>query len=381
MLRDEPLPAAGGSKVKAVLLPNAGGYSTAAFEKPQTSLRLPTAARMLLVAIAAALAVLQSASGDGGASLYLAIFCLAAALVCELLVGLGKRRVSILDGSAAASALILALMLPSALPPYLAAAGAAFAVLVAKASYGGLGANPFNPALCGWFFVRFLRPAVFAGTLSSSPLVMLADRSASSMPTARASLRELLTQGANWGGGYLSAVLERAPAFLRAPAAYLDFFTSPGTGIAGDRGFLSLLAASAFLFIAGALRPAGPALYIVCYLTLVRFAGGLPFGEGLWAGDMLFALGTGGTAVAAFLLLGDGPSNPSSTAGRLAAAVIAALLTFFFRYMKSEPYGAFYAVAALNLLTPAIRLAESRLLYGSPQQAAKRLDMEVSDGR
>jgi electron transport complex protein RnfD len=380
MLRDEPPPAAGGSKVKAVLLPDAGGYSTAAFEKPQTTLELPTAARMMLVALAAALAVLQSASGDGGASLYLAIFCLAAALVCELLVGLGKRRVSILDGSVAASALILALMLPSALPPYLAAAGAAFAVLVAKASYGGLGANPFNPALCGWLFVRFLRPAVFAGAVSSSHLVMLADRSAFSMP-ARASLRELLTQGANWGGGYLSAMLERAPAFLRAPAAYLEFFTSPGAGIAGDRGFLCLLAASTVLFITGALRPAGPALYLVCYLTLVRFAGGLPFGEGLWAGDMLFALGTGGTAVAAFLLLGDGPSNPSSTAGRLAAAVIAALLTFFFRYMKSEPYGAFYAVAALNLLTPAIRLAESRLLYGMPPQAAKRLDMEVSDGR
>jgi Na+-translocating ferredoxin:NAD+ oxidoreductase RnfD subunit len=171
------------------------------------------------------------------------------------------------------------------------------------------------------------------------------------------------------------------PHWLRAPAAYLDFFTSPGTGIAGDRGFLCLLAASAFLFIAGALRPAGPALYLVCYLTLVRFAGGLPFGEGLWAGDMLFALGTCGTAVAAFFLLGDGPSNPSSTVGRLAAAVIAALLTFFFRYMKSEPYGAFYAVAALNLLTPAIRLAESRMLYGMPPQDAKRLDMEVSDVR
>jgi electron transport complex protein RnfD len=366
--------------VKALLLPDAGGYSTAAFEKPQTTLGLPTAARMLLTATAAALAVLQSASGDGGASLYLALAALAAALVCELLTGLGKRRVSILDGSAAASALILALMLPSALPPHLAAAGAAFAVLAAKASYGGLGANPFNPALCGWLFVRFLRPAVFAGAVSSSHLVMLADKSASSMPAARASLRELLTQSANWGGGGLVAMIEMGPTFLhglRAPAAYFDFFLSPGTGITGDRGFLCLFAACAFLLIAGALRPAVPALYLACYLALVRFAGGLPFGEGLWAGDMAFALGTGGTAVAAIFLLGDGPSNPSSTAGRLVAAIIAALLTFFFRYLKSEPYGAFYAVAALNLLSPAIRSAESRLRYTAAQRSAKRTDTEA----
>lgn len=83
------------------------------------------------------------------------------------------RRVSLYDGSAVITALLYALLLPPALPSWTVAAGAFFAITVGKEIFGGLGQNPFNPALVGVAFLLasfpFLRDLF---TLSPSPTDM-----------------------------------------------------------------------------------------------------------------------------------------------------------------------------------------------------------------
>jgi electron transport complex protein RnfD len=105
------------------------------------------------------------------------------------------------------------------------------------------------------------------------------------------------------------------------------------------------------------------ACYLAVYLFLIRFAGALPWGGGLWEGDIFFGLFSGGTLVTAFLLLTEPSSGPKSGFGKIIFSILAAMFSFFFRYMKGEPYGAFFAVALLGALSPLARSIENRRIY------------------
>jgi electron transport complex protein RnfD len=322
---------------------------------------------MWIISLYAAVAALQSALGDGGKSLFVALAALVAAMLTEFIAGLITNRHTALDGSAAASALILGLLLPNQTPPAFAAVGAVFATLVVKFSFGGLGANWMNPAVSGWLFVRFAWPGVFGKAIGDSPDLLIAGKIINSGGYATGSPWEILSQnGFMPNAAPITRTFENT-AFskfnVEIPAGYLDFFASPGTAIIGDRGVYALLLCSIIVAALGIIRLSIPAVYLAVYITLVKFAGALPMGGGLWAGDVFFGLFSGGTLITAFLLMTEPVTGPKSTFGKLLFACAAAALAFFFRYMKSEPYGAFFAVALLNTLTPLFRAAESRLFY------------------
>jgi Na+-translocating ferredoxin:NAD+ oxidoreductase RnfD subunit len=78
---------------------------------------------------------------------------------------------------------------------------------------------------------------------------------------------------------------------------------------------------------------------------------------------MLFGLFSGSTLVTAFILIADPSTGPKSSLGLLIAAVLGGALSFLFRYFGFEPYGAFFAVALLNALSPLFRYVETRLLF------------------
>ena len=106
-------------------------------QKPQINISCPSSARMRLVSLCAFLCVLQSAMGDGGRSLVIALVSLFTALLVELLLTLriyGAAKIK--DGSAAAASLILCILLPNQINPVYAAFGAAFAITVIKYSFG-----------------------------------------------------------------------------------------------------------------------------------------------------------------------------------------------------------------------------------------------------
>jgi electron transport complex protein RnfD len=137
--------------------------------KPQVNLSRSTAVRMWVLVICALLIVLQSSFSDLGSSFAVAFVAFLAAVLAELLMtqklyGFQKIR----DGSAAASGLILALMLPNHINPIYAAMGAVFSMVVVKYSFGGLGANRLNPALAGWLFIRLSWPESFSKALEGS---------------------------------------------------------------------------------------------------------------------------------------------------------------------------------------------------------------------
>jgi electron transport complex protein RnfD len=322
---------------------------------------------MWFICLYAAAVLTQSALGDGGKSFHVAAAALAAALLSEFLFGLKTGRHTVLDGSAAASALILTLLLPNGIPPALAAAGAAFAVIVVKMLFGGLGANWLNPAVSGWLFIRFSWPSAFGKAVSDTPLSFLTDRIVNRRGDDLVLTWQVLEQNGFFTGGNRFTQVLNDTVFsvfnTEIPAGYLDFFAAPGPGIIGDRGVYTLLLGSALIIALGISRFSASVLYIAVYLALVKIAGALPIGGQLWEGDLLFALFSGGTLVAALLLLTEPGTGPKSGFGKMVFAVLAAFLSFFFRYMEGEPYGAFFAVALLNTLSPLVRAAESRYIY------------------
>jgi electron transport complex protein RnfD len=90
---------------------------------------------MWLVSACAGLAVIQSSLTDNGASLMIAFAALSGAILSEFLLNIKFHNLSVLDGSAAVSALIFSLLLPNTFPPVLAFLGSIFAMAVVKYSF------------------------------------------------------------------------------------------------------------------------------------------------------------------------------------------------------------------------------------------------------
>jgi electron transport complex protein RnfD len=168
------------------------------------------------------------------------------------------------------------------------------------------------------------------------------------------------------GGEGVIAFLNRTvfPLFgARLPVEYASLFTPRFPAIIADRGLLCLLIGTIVIIAFQASRAWIPALFLLVYASLIRIFGAVPLGGAPGNGDILFGICSGGTIAAVFLVNSDPVTAPKSRSGKAASAVLAAILSFVFRYLGFEPYGAFFAAALVNALVPLIRRIETRLLY------------------
>jgi electron transport complex protein RnfD len=287
---------------------------------------------------------------DNFASLNVALSALTAGLCAEALaLHFGKLRSQnvpgggIADGSAAASIMVLVLLLPHSINPLYAALGAVFAMLLVKYTYGGLGANWVNPALGAWLFIRFSWPAPFG------------------------ELRKAFSSGGTIDAGFRTFLNRTIFAVTGAelPPGYGDLLlgTSPG-GIIADQGLPVLILGTVLLAAVKVNRVWIPGLYLAVYTLLVRAFGALFAGGGFGEGDVLYCLCSGGTFAAAFLVVCDPVTGAKTSVGALCSTVLSALLAFLFRYPGGELYGVFPAAAISNALVPLIRAAERHVPGG-----------------
>lgn len=320
--------------------------------KPQIYLTDSAAARMWMVSLCALLAILQSAMGDSGKSLILALVAVGSGVLTELLINVGSSKYTLRDGSAVASALIFTLLLPNTIHPAATVLGSLFAMAVLKHSFGGIGSNWLNPALGAWIFVRFSWPQAFSEALEGSILETGSYGAFSALQgTSSDSVSKLLN---NLFFSHFNAQL---------PAGYIELFSLSGPGIIADRGVFALMVGTILISAAKINRPVVPAFFLATFALLVYFFAPDSHGSFLGKGDMLFAFLSGGTILAAFVLATDPATLTKSRLGSMISAFIIALLSFFLRYRGHEAYAAFYAVAAVNAVIPAIRGLEKRFIY------------------
>ena len=314
--------------------------------RPQVNISRSTSGRMWLVSFCSFLAILQSALSDSWGSLIIALTALATAILAELLItykksGFGKIK----DGSAAATALILTLMLPNTIHPVYALIGVLFSIVVVKHSFGGLGSNWLNPALGGWLFLRFSWPNIFnmavnegnGVALLSSPI----DAAASSFLNGTVF-------------SFLGAQL---------PAGYINLLFNNTSGLIADRGMMALLAGTIIICAFKVSRSWVPLAYLGVFGAMTFVFGDMGNGGNFFKGDLLFALLSGGTMLAAFILISEPTTSAKSHVGILICTALAGLLTWVFRYPGLEAYGAFFAIALVNALTPVQHYIERRYFY------------------
>jgi len=248
--------------------------------------------------------------------------------------------------------LILTLLLPNHISPSYAALGAIFAIAVVKHSFGGLGSNWLNPAAGGWVFVRLSWPSLFSRALEGSPLELPGMASYASMATPLdGAIRTFLNNT-------IFSLMK-----IELPGGYIDLFSSPFPGIIADRGVLILLLGTIMITACQVNRSWIPVIYLSVFSILTAFAGALPYGGEFWKGDVISALCTGGTLVAAFFLAADPATSAKSNVYIALTTAAGGVIAFLFRFLGAEPYGVVFAAVLVNALLPMVRIFERRRLY------------------
>lgn len=317
----------------------------------------------------------------------LGVSVLSAVLVEFLAARWLGRGFTIADGSAVLSGLLIGMNMPPEIPWYIPVVASIFAIGVVKWSFGGLGNNWMNPALAGRVFVFFS----WTGPMTTWKMPhTLGVVDATSAATPLGAVKAGLAEGAGGATGpvdYLrslgypgTAVDSTASSWLNEvllnplgidlPGGYLDAFIGNIPGSIGEVSALLLLLGSVFLVAREIVRWEIPAAYFTVFAVLVWMFGGVQYGAGLFAGDVLFHIFTGGFMLGLFYMSSDMASSPMTSLGLFIYGAGAGFLTFLIRIYGSFPEGVSLAILLMNVFVPLIdRYTKSRRFGVSRRKA------------
>ncbi len=296
---------------------------------------------MLGVFIALVPAFLVSIYFFGFDALKLAVVSIAACLLFEYLIQkyLIKGIVTINDGSAVVTGLLLAFNVPSNLPVWIMIVGAFVAIGIAKMSYGGIGKNIFNPALVGRVFLLLSFPVQMTSWPLAKPLFVEKLTDAITGPTPLGILKEGLGEGRT-----ISELTSELP-------TYVTELLGQHGGSLGEVSAIALLLGAFYLLCRRIISWHIPAAYLG---TVVIFSGILWLINPAIYINPLFHLITGGMILGVFFMATDMVSSPMSVRGMLIFGFGAGLITMLIRVWGSYPEGVSFAILIMNAFTPLI---------------------------
>ena len=314
---------------------------------------------MLFVIIALLPSALWGVYAFGLRALAVLLVSVASALLCEFLLGLidGKRTTG--DLSAVVTGLLIGMNMPPAVPFYIPVIAACFAIFVVKWTFGGLGCNWMNPALAGRVFVFFS----FSSAMSafSAPRALAADALASATPLSAVKtaigggMMHLDYEGVLSNLGYsTTALADTVGNALHISPYTVDAFLGNIGGCIGEVSALLLIAGGIFLIATKVITWHIPVVYLGSFAILSWIFGGVRAGDGLFAGEVLYPLFTGGLMLGAFFIATDWVTTPTSRRGEIVFALGCGFFTFLIRYFGSLPEAVSLAIILMNILTPTI---------------------------
>ena len=236
---------------------------------------------------------------------------------------LAKKPIPVDDLSAAVTGLLLALNLPANIPLWQCVVGALFAMVVVKGLFGGLGANPVNPAITARVFM----------------LVSFGAMTKAAFP--------------------VDAVSSATPLASEEATSLMDLFLGNHGGAIGETCAAALLLGGIYLL----------ARRVITWHTPVAFIGTVFlasfFMEGMDATAALAAILSGGLLIGAIFMATDYVTTPVTPMGRFIFGVGAGLITFLIRYFGVYPEGVSFAILFMNILTPYIITWTRRKIFGT----------------
>ena len=261
----------------------------------------------------------------------------AACLFFEWAIGkflMKKETTTICDGSAVITGVLLAFNLPSNLPIWIIILGALFAIGVGKMSFGGLGNNPFNPALAGRVFLLLSFPV----QMTSWPVV--GQLTAYTDATTAATPLNLMKQIA---GGNIEALKDLPSSF--------DLLIGNNGGCLGEVSALALLLGLAYMLWKKIITWHIP---ISILATVFVFSGIMHLVDPELYVSPVLQLFTGGLMLGAIFMATDYVTSPMSKKGMLIYGVCIGLLTVIIRLFGAYPEGMSFAILIMNAFTPLI---------------------------
>lgn len=328
------------------------------FSSPHATGANRTQKVMLQVLAALAPGALALIALYGVGTLFNLLWCSAVALGTEaLMLHLRKRPLAVFlkDGSALVTAVLLALALPPYAPWWLSLLASAFALVFGKHLYGGLGQNPFNPAMLGYVVVLVSFPLEMTRWPSPDAGLGLVD-----------GLSRILGLGAPppdaWAGATALDVLKNNHSLT------IDELVAQSTafGHVGGRGVelvnLAFLAGGLFLLWRKLFTWHAP-LGMLGGLFVMS----LLFWNGSGSdshGSPLFHLFSGAAMLGAFFIVTDPVSGATSNRGRLVFGLGVGIVTYVIRAWGGYPDGVAFAVLLMNLAAPTIDYYTRPRTYG-----------------
>ncbi|MBD3245936.1 MAG: RnfABCDGE type electron transport complex subunit D [Candidatus Omnitrophica bacterium] len=255
-------------------------------------------------------------------ALWLLVLCVGGAAAAEaVIVKIRGRKLTLRDGSAVLTGILLALVLPPFTTWYAALLGAAVAILIGKHLFGGLGANIFNPALIGRAFLLSAYPAML--TTFAVP-------------------------------GNLDAVTKATPLYLLKSQGIetplLPLFTGTIGGCIGETSAVCLLIGGVYLL----------ARKIVDWRIPLSFLGTVILMSTIFwilrpqSGSPAFHLLSGGMLLGILFMATDPVTTPSTKTGRYLFGTFCGIVIMILRYFSGLPEGVMYGILFMNAFVPLI---------------------------
>lgn len=265
------------------------------------------------------------------------------------------------DGSAMVTGILLAFNLPASLPPFIVIVGALVSIGIGKMTFGGLGNNPFNPALVGRVFLLLSFPTRMTkyplAKGFSTPMLIASDNLDA---TTGATPLGIIKEGIKGGESIASLFREHG-------LDYADFFMGRTGGSLGEIAAFALLIGLVFMLLRKIITWHIPVSIIG---SVALFTGILYLVNPDKYADPLFHLLTGGLMLGAIFMATDYVTSPMTPKGQILYGIGIAIITVVIRVFGAYPEGISFAILIMNGFVPLINR------YIKP----KRFGEEVQNG-
>jgi len=284
---------------------------------PHIRSKVTTQNIMLMVIIALLPATGFGVYNFGLDALVLILVTVASTVLSETIFNLiCKKKNTISDLSAVVTGLLLALNLPSSAPWWIGLIGGAFAIIVVKMLFGGLGQNFMNPALGARCFLLI--------SFTSIMTDFNCDAYTGATPLAMLKAGESVN--------------------------VLDMVIGRTAGTIGETSVIAIVFGAIILIWAGVIDLKIPGSYIVSFVVFLLLFGG----HGLDLGYISAHLAGGGLMLGAFFMATDYVTRPVTEKGQYVYGILLGILTGIFRVFGAGAEGVSYAIIFGNLLVPLI---------------------------
>lgn len=255
-----------------------------------------------------------------------------------------KLPLTVNDGSAVLTGLLLALNLTPTFPIWMAILGSIFAIIIVKQLFGGLGQNFMNPALGARCFLM----VSFAGQMTS----FAHDGITGATPLA------IIKAGSR--SDSIQKILASGDGKTQEATSLLKMFIGSTGGTIGETCAIALLIGAAYLLIRKIISWRIPVCYIAVFAIFILLFGGRGFDLTYLTAELC----GGGLLLGAFFMATDYVTSPITPKGQIIFGVLLGLLTGVFRVFGASAEGVSYAIIICNLLVPLIERVTIPVPFG-----------------